>query len=140
MKGTLEAGAFETLLKSFASIARSKKRKLILADEIEAATEPGAAAMIIDALLKWFYEQENTLLALVTHLGREIKFPKVRIDGIEAKGLDENLNLIVDRNPVLNKIARSTPELILEKLSKTEKKDREFYERIIKEFQAQRLQ
>ncbi len=139
MKGTLEAGAFETLLKSFALIARSKKRKLILADEIEAATEPGAAAMIIDALLKWFYEQENTLLALVTHLGREITFPKVRIDGIEAKGLDENLNLIVDRNPVLNKIARSTPELILEKLSKTEKKDREFYERIIKEFRKNKV-
>lgn len=139
MKGTLEAGAFETLLKSFALIARSKKRKLILADEIEAATEPGAAAMIIDALLKWFYEQENTLLALVTHLGREITFPKVRIDGIEAKGLDENLNLIVDRNPVLNKIARSTPELILEKLSKTEKKDREFYERIIREFRKNKV-
>lgn len=139
MKGTLEAGAFETLLKSFALIARSKKRKLILADEIEAATEPGAAAMIIDALLKWFYEQENTLLALVTHLGREITFPKVRIDGIEARGLDENLNLIVDRNPVLNKIARSTPELILEKLSKTEKKDREFYERIIKEFRKNKV-
>ena len=139
MKGTLEAGAFETLLKSFALIARSKKRKLILADEIEAATEPGAAAMIIDALLKWFYEQENTLLALVTHLGREITFPKVRIDGIEAKGLDENLNLIVDRNPVLNKIARSTPELILEKLSKTEKKNREFYERIIREFRKNKV-
>ncbi len=138
MRGTLEAGAFETLLKSFASIARSKKRKLVLADEIEAATEPGAAAMIIDALLKCFYEQENTLLALVTHLGREITFSKVRIDGIEAKGLDENLNLIVDRNPVLNRLARSTPELILEKLSKTEKKDREFYEGIIKEFKKNR--
>ncbi len=131
--GVLEAGAFETFLKSLASVANGKERKLVLADEIEATTEPGAAAKIINALLKWFYNQKNTMMVLVTHLGEEISFDKVRIDGIEAKGLDENLNLIVNRNPVLNKIAKSTPELILERLSKTEK-NKEFYQNLLKEF------
>ena len=49
-----------------------------------------------------------------------------RIDGIEAKGLDENLDLIVDRTPKFGCLARSTPELIVErlaKLAKGQKKD-----------------
>ena len=41
-----------------------------------------------------------------------------RIDGIEARGLDEDYNLIVDHSPVLGKLANSTPELIIEKLAK----------------------
>ena len=41
----------------------------------------------------------------------------VRIDGIEAQGLDENMDLIVDRTPKRNHLARSTPELIVRRLA-----------------------
>lgn len=132
-RGDTSAGAFESLLKSFAGFSASSARRLILADEIEAVTEPGAAAKIISALLEWFEKDENSLVALVTHLGEDIDV-KVRIDGIEAEGLDENLNLIVNRNPVLNKLAKSTPELIVQKLSRTEKKHADFYRHILKKF------
>ena len=44
---------------------------------------------------------------------------KTRIDGIEAKGLDENFELIVDHNPVLGRLAHSTPELIVKKMAKS---------------------
>ncbi|MDI6654328.1 MAG: hypothetical protein QME59_00365 [Candidatus Hydrothermarchaeota archaeon] len=127
------AGAFENLLKSFAGLSTSGAKRLILADEIEAVTEPGAAAKIISALLEWFEKDENALVALVTHLGEDID-AKVRIDGIEAEGLDENLNLIVNRNPVLNKLAKSTPELIVQKLSRTEKAHADFYRHVLKKF------
>ncbi len=132
-RGDTSAGAFESLLKSFAGLSTSRLKRLILADEIEAVTEPGAAAKIISALLEWFEKDENSLVALVTHLGEDID-AKVRIDGIEAEGLDENLNLVVNRNPVLNKLAKSTPELIVQKLSKTEKAHADFYRHILKKF------
>ncbi|RLF97643.1 endonuclease MutS2, partial [Thermococci archaeon] len=57
----------------------------------------------------------------------------VRCDGIEASGLDENLNLIVDRQPVFYKIGKSTPELIVEKLyKKSENTERKLFGRILK--------
>ncbi len=134
-----DAGAFETLLKTFEGLSESSKGRLILADEIESITEPGAAAKILAGLLDWFKEDEKTLIAVVTHLGEDIKEhvgSGVRIDGIEATGLDENLNLIVDRNPILGKVAKSTPELIVERLSRISKKsvDKRFYDRILERF------
>lgn len=121
-RGDKTAGAFETLLRSFSQITESPNlKKLVLADEIEAVTEPGAAAIIISSLLNYFEKNPQVLICLVTHLGTDIAknaSKYVRIDGIEAKGLDENLNLIVDRNPKLNTLATSTPELILERLAK----------------------
>lgn len=52
----------------------------------------------------------------------------IRVDGIEAKGLDSHLELIVNRNPVYNHVARSTPELIVERLlRKTIGKEKDFY-------------
>ncbi len=136
-KGSGDAGSFETLLKSFAELTKGKGKRLILTDEIEATTEPGAAANVISALLEWFANDKEAMVAIVTHLGEDTAMlakAEMRIDGIEATGLDENLNLIVDRNPVLNKLARSTPELIVEKLSKTEKRFAEFYGHILKKF------
>lgn len=134
-RGDTSAGAFEALLRAFAGLGQGGGKRLILADEIEAVTEPGAAAKIISALLEWFMDQEGVLVALVTHLGMEIEpVDGVRVDGIEATGLDEALNLVVDRNPVLNRIARSTPELILEKLSRSERGDEAFYRYIIERF------
>ncbi len=123
-KGSANAGALESLLRFFAEVAEEDAKCLILADELEAVTEPGAAARIISAFIEWFLDRE-VLMAVVTHLGEEVAQllkGKVRVDGIEAKGLDENLNLIVDRNPVLGKIAKSTPELIVERLSRKSKK------------------
>ncbi len=78
----------------------------------------------------------------MTHLGEEIissirsiedKLPEdMRVDGIEAKGLDESLELIVDRQPVFYKAGKSTPELIVERLSKTtEGKEKEVYQKMI---------
>ena len=65
-------------------------------------------------------------MIIATHLGYEIKdiLPsRSRIDGIEAKGLNENNELIVDHNPVLGRLANSTPELIVEKMANSGKHD-----------------
>ena len=42
---------------------------------------------------------------------------EIRIDGIEARGLDEDLELVVDRTPIRNHLAQSTPELIVRRLA-----------------------
>ncbi len=137
-----DAGAFESLLRAFEAITiENDKKKLILADEIEAVTEPGAAAKVIASLLEWFEKNENVLLILVTHLGEDIKKysnQNIRIDGIEAEGLDENLNLIVNRNPIINKLAKSTPELIVEKASKSRTANKDFYSHILSKFKEKR--
>jgi dsDNA-specific endonuclease/ATPase MutS2 len=123
-KGSMSKGAFETLLTQMSEINPGEKT-LILADEIEAVTEPGVAGEIIVSTAEYFLEK-NCFLVIATHLGQEIKdfLPKnCRIDGIEAKGLTENYELIVDHNPVLGRLANSTPELIVEKMAKSLKKD-----------------
>jgi dsDNA-specific endonuclease/ATPase MutS2 len=117
-KGSASKGAFETLLSQMSEI-KPGNNTLILADEIESVTEPGVAGKIISATSQYFIEK-NCFLVIATHLGYEIKdiLPKrARIDGIEAKGLDENNELIVDHNPVLGRLANSTPELIVEKMA-----------------------
>ncbi len=123
--GTLSAGAFESTLKAIAKILISKNKKLVLMDELEAITEPGAAAKMISAIFEILTEN-NDFAVIVTHLSDEILKHvnnDVRIDGIEATGLDENLNLIVDRQPKFNKIGKSTPELIVERLYKLSEKE-----------------
>ena len=118
-KGSASKGAFETLLSQMSQIKTGEKT-IILADEIEAVTEPGVAGKIISATADYFISK-GCFLVIATHLGHEIKdsLPAFsRIDGIEAKGLDENNELIVDHNPVLGRLAHSTPELIVEKMAK----------------------
>ncbi|WP_297535377.1 endonuclease MutS2 [Thermococcus sp.] len=130
------AGAFETALRSFVRALRKPGRKLLLIDEFEAITEPGAAVKIIGELLKVAHE-EGFYVVIVSHLGEDLKreLPFARVDGIEAKGLDENLNLIVDRQPVFGKLGRSTPELIVERLAKKSRgAERRIYERILGAF------
>ncbi len=117
-KGAANKGAFENLLTQMATI-KPGNQTLILADEIEAVTEPGVAGKIIASTSDYFLNR-NCFLVIATHLGHEIQkvLPtKARIDGIEAKGLDEQFNLIVDHNPVLGRLAHSTPELIVEKMA-----------------------
>ena len=119
-KGSTSKGAFETLLTQMSKI-KPGNRTLILADEIEAVTEPGVAGKMISATADFFI-RKNCFVILATHLGAEIQknLPNgARIDGIEAKGLDESFNLIVDHNPVLGRLAHSTPELIIEKMANT---------------------
>ena len=96
-----------TSLETNATVATAK---LILADELEAITEPGAGAKIIAGMLEAANKHEHTCMLLVTHLAKDIMDATeldLRVDGIEAKGLNQNLELIVDRNPRRNYLARS---------------------------------
>ncbi len=114
------AGAFENALKAISNVLAGNGKKLILVDELEAITEPGAAVKIISKILEIAY-RKGYYLVLVTHLGNYLDIEFCRIDGIEAKGLDENLNLIVDRQPRFGIIGKSTPELIIERLYRRSK-------------------
>ncbi len=137
-RGIMDAGAFEATLKNFAKVITSPKKKLVLVDELEAITEPGAAAKVIAGILELLYSSKNTCAVFISHLAEEVmkvvKVP-IRVDGIEASGLDENLNLIVNRNPIYNYLARSTPELIVERLYRLSKgSEKEVYEKLLEEF------
>lgn len=118
--GTQSAGALETTLVDLANVVSNDQPKLILADELEAITEPGAGARIIAGMLRAAQQQSDSSMVLVTHLAPAILdaygSDDLRIDGIEANGLDEHLELIVDRTPKRNCLARSTPELIVRRL------------------------
>ena len=134
-RGMVSAGAFETTLKQFADIVVSDKAKLALFDEVEAITEPGSAANVIAGLIEILQSDPKTSTVICSHLAREIDAvtdAPIRVDGIEAKGLDENLELVVDRTPKFGILARSTPELIVERLSKLAKSPKkEVYTKIL---------
>ncbi|MHA1136893.1 MAG: MutS-related protein [Candidatus Thorarchaeota archaeon] len=134
-RGMVNAGAFETTLKQFAEIVVSEKSKLALFDEVEAITEPGSAANVIAGLIEILQSDSRTSTVICSHLAREIQevtSVPLRIDGIEARGLDENLELVVDRTPRFGTLARSTPELIVERLSKITKGPKKaVYEKIL---------
>jgi len=118
--GTQSAGALEQTLVELASVVSDPTPKLILADELEAITEPGAGARIIAGMLLAAEAQPDTTMMLVTHLAPAILDATgrddLRVDGIEASGLGEDLELLVDRTPKRNHLARSTPELIVKRL------------------------
>lgn len=137
-RGMVSAGALETTLKNFSKIVISAASKLVLFDEVEAITESGAAAKIIAGILDVLCRNRNACAVLVSHLAEQIVklvSGPIRVDGIEAKGLDEDLNLIVDRSPRFNYLAKSTPELIVERLYRLSKnREREIYYRILRDF------
>ncbi len=117
----LDAGAFETFLTTFMPLANCPGRNLVLADELEATTELEAAGRIlgfwIDRMAKG-----HSLAVVVTHVAPQILVhvqAPVRVDGIEATGLDGNNKLIVERCPRMGHLARSTPELIVQRLAAT---------------------
>ena len=135
-RGTLSAGAFETAMKKFA-VVENEKRKIVLADELEAITEPGASARIIACMLDEL-NRRGCVAVFVSHLAEDVRRyveTPVRVDGIEAEGLDENNNLRVCRSPRYNYLAKSTPELILDRLVRSTKgPERDFYARLLAKF------
>ena len=115
-KRSLDAGAFESFLNVFMPIVTSDSEKLVLLDELEGITELEAAVKIISSFIEMI-EESNSFAIIVTHMANELmKYTDIRIDGIEATGLDENYNLIVDRTPKMNYLAKSTPELIIKRM------------------------
>jgi DNA mismatch repair protein MutS2 len=134
-KHSLDAGAFESFLRTFMPIVTRDTDKLILLDELEAITELEAALKIISSFIDYIKDSDSYAV-IVTHMAREIlKYTQVRVDGIEAKGLDEDYNLIVDRTPRMNYFAKSTPELILRMVyEKSDGRLREIYGEMLKKF------
>ncbi len=134
-KKTMNAGAFEGFLKTFIPVVKKGKKKLILADELEAITELDAGARIMASILGRLKDGDS-FAVVVSHMSEEIGSRlDVRIDGIEARGLDENLDLIVDRTPRIGYRARSTPELIVRRLYSLSKgEEKEIYGAILENF------
>ncbi len=115
---SLDAGAFESFLGGLFPALVEPGRKLILLDEVESVTELEAAGRILGVFLEQV-AQTDSLCVLVTHLPDEVlKHARVavRVDGIDAVGLDDDFNLLVDRQPKTDHRARSTPELILRRV------------------------
>ncbi len=134
-KRSLDAGAFESFLNTFMPVVITETTKLALLDELEAITELEAAVKIIASFID-LLKDSDSYAVIVTHMAREImKYTQVRVDGIEAKGLDENYNLIVDRTPKMNYLAKSTPELILRMIyEKSDGKLKEIYGQMLEKF------
>ena len=132
-QGTLDAGAFEATLRDFGDLIEGADGRLVLVDELESITEPGASAKIIAGILEALDEQDATAV-FVSHLAREIRDAAdfaVAVDGIEADGLVDG-ELRVNRSPKKGHLARSTPELIVEKLAAD--RGGEFYEALLEKF------
>ncbi|MFA9515669.1 endonuclease MutS2 [Halopenitus sp. H-Gu1] len=132
-QGTLDAGAFEATLREFGDLVEGADGRLVLVDELESITEPGASAKIIAGILEALEDQAATGV-FVSHLAREIREAadfEIAVDGIEATGLVEG-ELRVNRSPRKDHLARSTPELIVEKLSN--RRGGEFYDDLLEKF------
>lgn len=132
-RGTLDAGAFEATVGAFGELVAADAHKLVLVDELESITEPGASAQIIAGILEALVDQRATAV-VVSHLAGEIRTAvgfDLTVDGIEAVGLS-NGELEVNRSPVKGHLARSTPELIVEKLAGDH--DTAFYDRLREKF------
>ncbi|WP_181692151.1 helix-hairpin-helix domain-containing protein [Natronomonas sp. LN261] len=137
-QGTLDAGAFESTLREFGSLVEGAEGRLVLVDELESITEPGASAVIVAGILEAMAESDSTAV-FVSHLAREIldatdADADVSVDGIEAVGLVDG-ELQVNRSPVKDHLARSTPELIVEKLADEGENDGEFYSALLEKFE-----
>jgi hypothetical protein len=117
-----KVGSLEYAIRVLRPVMTKHQPKVLLMDEFEALTEPGALGRIVASILNDL--PKGSLTLFVTHLAREIlphlKTP-VRVDGIEAKGIDDQGNLIVDRQPIFNHLGTSTPHLIISRLSKRAK-------------------
>jgi hypothetical protein len=135
-------GSFEYSMRALSRIFMREGAKVVLIDELEALTEPGAMGRIMASVLNNL--PRDTLAVMITHLIHElvphISMKKVRIDGIESEGLDAAGNIIVDRQPMFNHIGSSTPELVIKKLLGRVKKGelKAVYEEILKVLEKDR--
>jgi DNA mismatch repair protein MutS2 len=135
-QGTLDAGAFESTLEEFGTLVTEVdegRPVLVLVDELESITEPGASANIMAGILESRAARSATAV-FVSHLAREIQEAasmEITVDGIEAEGLVDG-QLQVNRTPVKGRLARSTPELIVEKLAG--ESDDDFYASLLEKF------
>lgn len=137
----MDAGAFETFLRSFLPVVQGDAKRLVLVDEVEAITELDAAARILAFTLERLAATQS-LGVVVTHLAQQVLQhvdpARVRVDGIEATGLDADQHLLVDRTPRLGVLARSTPELIVRRLAATTKgKEQALYQDLLAAFHDQ---
>ncbi|PSQ31814.1 DNA mismatch repair protein MutS [Halobacteriales archaeon SW_10_68_16] len=141
-QGTLDAGAFESTVREFGDLVAGLDDRpvLVLVDELESITEPGASANIMAGILEALDDRGATAV-FVSHLAGEIREAagfEVPVDGIEAVGL-EGGELVVERSPKKDPLARSTPELIVEKLAtqdgETVDGTEPFYERLLEKFE-----
>ncbi|MFO1534621.1 MAG: helix-hairpin-helix domain-containing protein [Thermoplasmatota archaeon] len=134
---SLDAGAFESFLRGFMPLAMPGPRRLVLADEVESVTELEAAGRILGFFLDRIATGDS-LAVLVSHMAPQILqhcHAPVRVDGIEATGLDEENRLVVDRMPRMGVLARSTPEFIVQRLAATTKgAERELYGELLAAF------
>ncbi|PSP80475.1 DNA mismatch repair protein MutS [Halobacteriales archaeon QS_1_68_20] len=134
-QGTLDAGAFESTLRQFGDLVEGADGRLVLVDELESITEPGASAIIMAGILEALRGEATAVF--VSHLAgeiREVADFDVQVDGIEAKGLADG-DLVVNRSPVKDHLARSTPELIVEKLAEDGDEEAAFYEGLLEKFE-----
>ena len=137
-----KTGSFEYSMRALSRIFMREGPKVVLIDELEALTEPGAMGRIMASVLNNL--PADTLAVVITHLIHEIlphiSKGKVRVDGIESEGLDAAGNIIVDRQPMFSHIGSSTPELVIKKLlGKVRKKElRSVYEEIITVLEKER--
>jgi DNA mismatch repair protein MutS2 len=138
--GQMDAGAFESTLRTLSNMIMSPNSRMVLADEMESISEPGASARVIAAVLDLLGRSPHSVGIFVTHLAQEIaKYSKegLRIDGIEARGLSTDLELIVNRTPIYYMYAKSTPELIVRRLKEISKgEEREIYSYILEAFET----
>ena len=137
-----KTGSFEYSMRALSRIFMREGPKVVLIDELEALTEPGAMGRIMASILNNM--PKDTLAVVITHLIHEIlphiSMEKVRVDGIESEGLDAAGNIIVDRQPMFSHIGSSTPELVIKKLlGKVRKEElRAVYEEIITVLEKER--
>ncbi|MEA3202688.1 MAG: mismatch repair protein MutS2 [Thermoplasmata archaeon] len=136
---SLDAGAFESFLRGFMPLAMPGPRRLVLADEVESVTELEAAGRILGFFLDRIATGDS-LAVVVSHMAPQILqhcHAPVRIDGIEATGLDAENRLVVDRMPRMGVLARSTPEFIVQRLAATTKgAERKLYGELLAAFRA----
>nr|CBH36750.1 hypothetical protein BSM_02270 [uncultured archaeon] len=137
-----KTGSFEYSMRALSRIFMREGPKVVLIDELEALTEPGAMGRIMASILNNM--PKETLAVVITHLIHEIlphiSMEKVRVDGIESEGLDATGNIIVDRQPMFSHIGSSTPELVIKKLLDKVRKEelRSVYKEIITVLEKER--
>jgi DNA mismatch repair protein MutS2 len=117
-KRGMDAGGLESFLREILPMSLgANSRTMIMADELEAMTELEAASRIIGGFLGEVGKR-SAYSVVITHMAQNIlEYVNIRVDGIEAKGLDREHRLIVDRTPRIGYHARSTPELILRSMA-----------------------